>query len=109
LQHKRDGKYVKSAFLNGFLDEEIYVEQPEGFIVKGHENKVYLLKKALYGLKQAQRAWYNRIDEYLVQLGFVKSLSESTLYIRGDQGKILVISLYVDDLLVTGSSAELIQ
>ena len=47
---------VKSAFLNGFLEEEIYVEQPEGFLVKGHEDKVYLLKKALYGLKQAPRA-----------------------------------------------------
>ena len=75
---------VKSAFLNGFKEEEIYVEQPEGFLVKGHEDKVYLLKKALYGLKQAPRAWYNRIDEYLSKLGFVKSLSESTLYIKGD-------------------------
>ena len=100
---------VKSAFLNGLLEEEIYVEQPEGFVVKGHEDKVYLLKKALYGLKQAPRAWYSRIDEYLAQLGFVKSLSESTLYIKGDQTNFLVISLYVDDLLVTDSSAELIQ
>lgn len=100
---------VKSAFLNGFLEEEIYVEQPEGFLVKGHEDKVYLLKKALYGLKQAPRAWYNRIDEYLSKLGFVKSLSESTLYIKGDQANFIVISLYVDDLLVTGSNVELIQ
>jgi hypothetical protein len=100
---------VKSAFLNGFLEEEIYIEQPEGFVVKGHEDKVYLLKKALYGLKQAPRAWYSRIDEYLMKLGFVKSPSESTLYIKGDQVNFLVISLYVDDLLVTGSSVELIQ
>ncbi|PNX61228.1 putative LRR receptor-like protein kinase, partial [Trifolium pratense] len=100
---------VKSAFLNGFLEEEIYIEQPEGFVVKEHEDKVYLLKKALYGLKQAPRAWYSRIDEYLMKLGFVKSLSESTLYIKGDQTNFLVISLYVDDLLVTGSSAEFIQ
>ena len=56
---------VKSAFLNGYLQEEIYVEQPEGFVVDGKEDKVYLLKKALYGLKQAPRAWYSRIDEYL--------------------------------------------
>ena len=56
---------VKSTFLNGFLEEEIYVEQPEGFVVKGHEDKFYILKKALYGLKQVPRAWYNRIDEYL--------------------------------------------
>ena len=73
---------VKSAFLNGFLKEEIYVEQLEGFAAKGDEDKVYLLKKALFGLKQAPRAWYSRIDEYL--LGFVKSFSESTLYFKGD-------------------------
>ena len=75
----------------------------KGFLVKGHEDKVYLLKKALYGLKQAPRAWYNRIDEYLSKLGFVKSLSESTLYIKGDQAKFIEISLYVDDLLVTAN------
>lgn len=74
--------YVKSAFLNGFLQEEIYVEQPKGFVKKGEENKVYLLKKALYGLKQAPRAWYSRIDDHLLSLGFIKSLSESTLYVK---------------------------
>ena len=74
---------VKSAFLNGYLEEEIFVEQPEGFIVKGMEEKVYLLKKkALYGLKQAPRAWYNRIDSHLLGLGFTKSLSEFILYFR---------------------------
>lgn len=77
--------------------------------MKGHEDKVYLLKKALYGLKQAPRARYSRIDEYLSKLGFVKSLSESTLYIKGDHANFIVISLYVDDLLVTGNNVELIQ
>lgn len=100
---------VKSAFLNGFLEEEIYVDQPEGFVVEGQENKVYRLKKALYGLKQAPRAWYNRIDEYLLNLGFVKSLSESTLYIKAEKNDLIIVSLYVDDLLVTGSNIELIQ
>ncbi|KAL0370585.1 UNVERIFIED_CONTAM: Retrovirus-related Pol polyprotein from transposon RE2 [Sesamum angustifolium] len=57
---------VKSAFLNGYIDEEIYVEQPQGFIAKGSEEKVLRLKKALYGLKQAPRAWYNRIDKYFM-------------------------------------------
>ena len=61
---------VKSAFLNGILQEEIYVEQPEGFMKQGAEEKVYLLKKALYGLKQAPRAWYSKIDEHLSSLGF---------------------------------------
>jgi len=66
---------VKSAFLNGFLEKEIFVEQLERFFVKGHEDKVYLLKKTLYGLKQAPRAWYRKIDEFLSKLGFVKSIS----------------------------------
>ena len=70
---------VKSAFLNGVLEEEIYVEQPKGFVIEGKEDKVYRLFKALYGLKQAPRAWYSRIDEYLLSLGFDKSLSESML------------------------------
>ena len=70
---------VKSAFLNGYLEEEIFVEQPEGFAIKGKEEKVYLLKKALYGLRQAPRAWYSRIDTHLLTLGFHKSLSEFTL------------------------------
>ncbi|RVW82648.1 Retrovirus-related Pol polyprotein from transposon TNT 1-94 [Vitis vinifera] len=61
---------VKSAFLNGILLKEIYVQQPEGFEVIGHEYEVYKLHKALYGLKQAPRAWYSRIDSHLIQLGF---------------------------------------
>ncbi|KAL0330180.1 UNVERIFIED_CONTAM: Secreted RxLR effector protein [Sesamum radiatum] len=65
---------VKSAFLNGYIDEEIYVEQPQGFIAKGSEEKVLRLKKALYGLKQAPRAWYSRIDKYFMDRGFRRSL-----------------------------------
>jgi len=57
---------VKSAFLNGELEEEVYVEQPHGYIIKGHEDKVYRLHKALYGLKQAPRAWNSKIDGYLL-------------------------------------------
>ncbi|RVX02815.1 Retrovirus-related Pol polyprotein from transposon TNT 1-94 [Vitis vinifera] len=100
---------VKSAFLNGYLQEEIYVEQPEGFQVKGQEEKVYLLKKALYGLKQAPRAWYSRIDEHLQSLGFVKSPSEATLYVKGTDANLIVVSVYVDDLLVTGSNEKLVK
>jgi len=95
---------VKSAFLNGILQEEIYVEQPAGFVNQGKEDKVYLLKKALYGLKQAPRAWYGRIDDYLTGSGFQKSLSEATLYVKRFNDDVLIISLYVDDLLVTGSN-----
>ncbi|KAG8486045.1 hypothetical protein CXB51_019337 [Gossypium anomalum] len=93
---------VKLAFLNGFLEEEIYVEQPEGFKVPHKEDMVYRLKKALYGLKQAPRAWYSRIDSYLIGLGFERSLSEPTLYVKKENGKTqLIVSVYVDDLLVT--------
>ncbi|XP_039128921.1 uncharacterized protein LOC120265069 [Dioscorea cayenensis subsp. rotundata] len=101
---------VKSAFLNGFLEDEIFVQQPERFVVKGQEDDVYLLKKALYGLKQAPRAWYSLINEHLmIQLGFRKSLSEATLYIKGDEINFVVVSLYVDDLLVTGNNEELVK
>jgi hypothetical protein len=100
---------VKSAFLNGFLQEEIYVEQPEGYIKEGEEDKVCLLKKALYGLKQAPRAWYSRIDEHLQNLGFAKSFSESTLYVKQNGANILIISLYVDDLLVTGNNTSFVE
>jgi len=100
---------VKSAFLNEVLQEEIYVEQPDGFVIQGAEDKVYLLQKALYGLKQAPRAWYNQIDEHLLNLGFVKSLSEATLYVKLKDNDVLIVSLYVDDLLVIGSNESLVE
>lgn len=75
--------------------------------MKGKEDHVYLLKKALYGLKQAPRN--NRIDEYLMQLGFKKRLNKATLYIKGDKINIIIVSLYVDDLLITGSNEGLVK
>ena len=93
---------VKSAFLNGYLEEEVYVEQPQGYEVPGQEHKVYRLKKALYGLKQAPRAWYSRIDSYLIENGFHRSESEPNLYTKVDeQGNMLIVCLYVDDLIFT--------
>ena len=61
---------VKTAFLNGFIQEEVYIEQPQGFEVHGKESHVCRLKKALYGLKKAPRAWYSKIDTYLQGMGF---------------------------------------
>ncbi|RVW89381.1 Retrovirus-related Pol polyprotein from transposon RE1 [Vitis vinifera] len=90
----------------------ILVERPKdrkGFVKEGEEEKVYLLKKALYGLKQAPRARYSRIDEHLLNLGFAKRLYESTLYVKHNGVGILIISLYVDDLLVTGNYASLVE
>ena len=93
---------VMSAFLNGSLEEEVYVRQPPGYEIDGKEDKVYRLKTALYGLKKAPRVWYNTIDEYLNSEGFSRSPSETTLYTKVNQeGKILIVSLYVDDLIFT--------
>ncbi|KAG8492422.1 hypothetical protein CXB51_009695 [Gossypium anomalum] len=100
---------VKSAFLNGLLQEEIYIDQPQGFVVSGKEQMVYKLKKALYGLKQAPRAWYTKIDSYLLSLGFERSISEPTLYVKKKQAETqLIVFLYVDDLLVTGGDRNML-
>lgn len=95
---------VKSAFLNGDLEEEVYVEQPTGFVVVGKEHKVLKLRKALYGLHQAPRAWNAKLDRTLLSFGFRRSPSEHAIYIRQDDGKQLVIEVYVDDLVITGSN-----
>eukprot|EP00253_Pinus_taeda_P030805 PITA_30805 len=94
---------VKTAFLNGDLQEEVYMTQPPGFEVEGQEHKVYKLIKALYGLKQAPCAWYAKMDEYLKKVGFQRSESDDTLYVR-QQGKYLVILvMYVNDFIITGN------
>jgi transposase InsO family protein len=95
---------VKSAFLHGEINEEVFVNQPPGYEQKGHESKVYRLKKALYGLKQAPRAWYSRIETYFMEEGFTKCPYEHTLFIKtAGGGKILIVCLYVDDLIFTGN------
>ncbi|KAM7488108.1 hypothetical protein LguiB_025592 [Lonicera macranthoides] len=99
---------VKSAFLHGELNEEVFVEQPRGYEHKGEEQKVYKLKKALYGLKQAPRACYSRIESYFVKEGFERCNYEPTLFIKTEKGgKILIVSLYVDDLIFTGNDESM--
>lgn len=94
---------VKSIFLNSILEEEVYMEQPPGYEILGHENKVYKLKKALYGLKQTSKAWYSRIDSYLLQNSFNRCNNEPTLYTKmNEQHEIIIVCLYVDDLVLTG-------
>jgi hypothetical protein len=101
---------VKSAFLNGPLEEEVYVLQPPGFEVESDGDKVYKLEKALYGLKQAPRAWNRRIDQFLSNEGFVKCSVEFGVYMKGtDISNAILICLYVDDLLITGSNTESIE
>eukprot|EP00253_Pinus_taeda_P027272 PITA_27272 len=100
---------VKSAFLNGDLQEEVYMTQPPGFKIAGQEQKVCRLAKALYGLKQAPRAWYMKIDQYLTDHGFQRSPSDANPYIKHTDDDILFVVVYVDDLIITGSSAHLVH
>eukprot|EP01018_Ginkgo_biloba_P000406 Gb_07443 [translate_table: standard] len=100
---------VKSAFLNGYIDEEAYVEQPTSYKIQGKEQSVYKLKKALYGLKQAPRAWYARIDNYFLKNGFSRRNSEPALYIKHDSSEILIVCIYVDDLIYTGNNKNLMK
>ena len=93
---------VNTAFLNGIIEEEVYIEQPEGFEIFSSESHVCRLKSAMYGLKQAPCAWYTRIDSYFTGLGFTKSEANANLYKIVVEGKILIILLYVDDLILTG-------
>ena len=100
---------VKSAFLHGELEEEVYVSQPEGYIVKGKEQCVLKLSKALYGLKQAPRAWNVRLDRSLKKLSFRKCFSEQAVYTRGHGTDAVLLGVYVDDLIVIGGNLENIK
>jgi len=93
---------VKSAFLHGELEEEVYVSQPEGYVVEGKEQYVLKLSKALYGLRQAPRAWNVRLDRSLKKLKFRKCASEQAVYTRGVGKSAIILGVYVDDLIVTG-------
>ena len=73
---------MKSSFLHGDLKEQVFVDQPSGYVKKGNEHKVYKLKKALYGLKQAPRSWYSHIESYFLKKGFHKCPYEHTLFTR---------------------------
>ena len=90
---------VKSAFLNGELNEEIYAEQPEDFEQLGKEDYVWKLKKALYGLEQAPRAWYARLDNYLIQQGFKRGNANNNIYFKLEKDELLITVVYVNDLI----------
>lgn len=100
---------VKMAFLNGDLNEEVYVNQPEGFEKKGKENRVYRLYNALYGLCQAPRAWNLKLDQVLKSMKFERCLKETSVYLKRSEDELLIIAIYVDDLFVTGSLRKIID
>ena len=92
---------VKTAFLHGELEEEIYMKQLEGFEVKGKENYVCRLKKSLYGLKQSPRQWYKKFDSFMLSHDFTRSSYDSCVYFKKlDGGSSIYLILYVDDMLV---------
>lgn len=94
---------VRNAFLNGFLQEEVYMKQSPGFIDPLHPQHVCKLHRALYGLKQAPRAWFHRLHSFLIDNGFFNSQSDASLFIRHSSTHSLFLLVYVDDLIVTGS------
>lgn len=99
---------VKSASLHGELTKTVFVDQPQGFEKPGEE--VYKLRKSLYGLKQAPRAWYSRIERYFTKAGFSKCPYELTLFCKKDErGIMIIVSLYVDDLIVTGNNDKAME
>ncbi|GKA12665.1 retrovirus-related pol polyprotein from transposon TNT 1-94, partial [Tanacetum coccineum] len=90
---------VKSAFLNGFINEEVYVAQPPGFINFQKPNYVYKLKKALYGLKQASKAWYDRLKAFLIKHEYSMGMVDNTLFTKKSKSHIIVVQIYVDDII----------
>nr|GEU84819.1 retrovirus-related Pol polyprotein from transposon TNT 1-94 [Tanacetum cinerariifolium] len=98
---------VKSAFLYGTIEEEVYVCQPPGFEDLDHPNKVYKVVNALYGLHQAPRAWYETLANYLLGNGFQKGKIDQTLFIKRQKGDILLVQIYVDDIIFSATNKDL--
>jgi len=100
---------ISNAFLHGKLNERIVVSQPAGFEDSVHPKRVCLLKKSLYGLKQAPRMWYQRLREYLGSVNFRESYSDPSLFIKNQDGQVIYLFAYVDDLVITGSSEQMMR
>jgi hypothetical protein len=106
LIHQMD---VKTTFLNGELDEEIYMKQPEGFVTHGHDNMVCILRKSLYGLKQMPKKWHEKFDRTLMSKGFVVNEADTCVYYRFVGGKGVILCLYMDNILIFGTSIDVIN
>ena len=100
---------VKSAFLNGELEEEVFVEQPPGFIDPNFPNHVYRMDKALYGLKQAPRAWYETLTQFLLENGFTRGTIDKTLFYINKGNDLLLVQIYVDDIIFGSTNDKLCQ
>ena len=97
---------VKSAFLNGYINEEVYVEQPLGFEDDKKPDHVYKLKKALYGLKQAPRAWYERLRDFLLSKGFIMGKVDTTFFTKKIGMDLFVLQIYVDDIIFGSTNQD---
>ena len=100
---------VKTTFLNGVTEEEVYIKQPQGFEVEEKKTHVCKMKKDLYGLKQAPRAWYGRIDSFLTSLGFTKSKADLNIYFKVMDDVLVILFLYVDVLFLTGNEKQILE
>ncbi|GJZ92242.1 retrotransposon protein, putative, ty1-copia subclass [Tanacetum coccineum] len=95
---------VNTAFLNGYLNEEVYMEQPEGFINPKYPNRVCKLKRSIYGLKQASRPWNKRFDDEIKKFGFSQNVDEPCVYLKASGSNVTFLIVYVDDILIMGNS-----
>jgi hypothetical protein len=100
---------VKTPFLHGDLKEEIYMKQPQGYVVKAKKELVCKLKKSLYGLKQSPRMWYQKFDTYMFGLGFTRSKEDHCVYFKLIGDHLIYLVLYVDDMLLIENNKEIIQ
>ena len=100
---------VKTAFLTGFLDEDVYMVQPDGFADPKYAEKVCKLKKSIYGLKQASRSWNIRFDDEIKKLGFIINPKEPCVYKKLSGSSIIFLVLYVDDILLIGNDISLLE
>jgi hypothetical protein len=106
LVHQMD---IKMVFLNGELEEEIYMDQPDGFVSKGQERMVCKLLKSLYSLKQAPKQWHEKFDRTLMSTGFVVNETDKYVYYRYGGAEGVILCLYVDDILIFGTSLNMIK
>ncbi|GKA15375.1 retrotransposon protein, putative, ty1-copia subclass [Tanacetum coccineum] len=100
---------VKTTFLNGYLDEDIYKVQPEGFVDPNHPRKVCKLQRSIYGLKQASKSWNKRIDEEIKRFGFTQNLVEPCVYQKASGSNVTFLILYVDDTIIIGNHIPSLQ
>ena len=100
---------VKTVFLNGNLDEEVYMDQPEGFLIKGKEHMVCKLKKSIYGLKQASRQWYLKFNDTITSFGFKENTVDRCIYLKVSGSKFIFLILYVDDILLASNDLGLLS